>query len=196
MEGALCCLWWFLWCCSNAQSGTRPPRFFAATITQDFAVLYLALSECPLKLYRRLPTLQCRGFCHCGRHVHCFHNTNYLPQPSELGPLWCNFLANLLWLVFSTNIWNGVSDTFFRLHILLTVFSMRVRAGLVSVIFKKALVLSNDERTRASGDIVNLMSVDATRLQDLCTYGLTAISGPLQASYMLKRLFDHLIHSF
>ena len=67
---------------------------------------------------------------------------------------------------------------------------MRVRAGLISVIFKKALVLSNDERTRASGDIVNLMSVDATRLQDLCTYGLIAISGPLQVSYMFKILSD------
>lgn len=59
---------------------------------------------------------------------------------------------------------------------------MRVRAGLVNVIYSKALVLSNDERTRASGDIVNLMSVDATRLQDLCTYGLIAISGPLQVT--------------
>ncbi|KAG6837154.1 hypothetical protein H0H93_013744 [Arthromyces matolae] len=64
---------------------------------------------------------------------------------------------------------------------------MRVRAGLVTVIYAKALVLSNDERTRATGDIVNLMSVDATRLQDLCTYGLIALSGPLQASLNLLR---------
>jgi hypothetical protein len=62
---------------------------------------------------------------------------------------------------------------------------MRVRAGLVSVIYKKALVLSNDERGRATGDIVNLMSVDATRLQDLCAYGLIALSGPLQVSTIL-----------
>ncbi|KAH9924719.1 metal resistance protein YCF1 [Fomitopsis serialis] len=55
---------------------------------------------------------------------------------------------------------------------------MRVRAGLVGVIYQKALVLSNDGRGRASGDIVNLMSVDTTRLQDLCTYGLISISGP------------------
>jgi ATP-binding cassette subfamily C (CFTR/MRP) protein 1 len=65
-----------------------------------------------------------------------------------------------------------------------TSYSMRVRAGLVNVIYTKALVLSNDERSRASGDIVNLMSVDATRLQDLCTYGLIAISGPLQVSLL------------
>jgi ATP-binding cassette subfamily C (CFTR/MRP) protein 1 len=63
-------------------------------------------------------------------------------------------------------------------------YSMRVRAGLVNVIYAKALVLSNDERSRASGDIVNLMSVDATRLQDVCTYGLIAISGPLQVSLL------------
>lgn len=62
---------------------------------------------------------------------------------------------------------------------------MRVRAGLVSVIYKKALVLSNDERGRATGDIVNLMSVDATRLQDLCTYGLISLSGPLQVRDIL-----------
>jgi ATP-binding cassette subfamily C (CFTR/MRP) protein 1 len=56
---------------------------------------------------------------------------------------------------------------------------MRTRAGLVTLIYTKSLVLANDEH-RASGDIVNLMSVDATRLQEFCTYGLMAISGPLQ----------------
>ena len=59
---------------------------------------------------------------------------------------------------------------------------MRVRSGLVTIIYKKALILSNDERSRASGDIVNLMSVDATRLQDWCAYGLIALSGPFQVS--------------
>ena len=59
---------------------------------------------------------------------------------------------------------------------------MRVRAGLVSAIYQKALRLSNDESGRSSGDIINFMSVDATRLQDFCTYGLIAISGPFQVS--------------
>ncbi|KAJ7695169.1 metal resistance protein YCF1 [Mycena rosella] len=57
---------------------------------------------------------------------------------------------------------------------------MRIRAGLVTAIFKKALVLSNDERGRSSGDIVNLMAVDAIRLQDWTTFGIIALSGPLQ----------------
>ncbi|PCH44281.1 multidrug resistance-associated ABC transporter [Wolfiporia cocos MD-104 SS10] len=67
---------------------------------------------------------------------------------------------------------------------------MRVRAGLVTAIYQKALVLSNDGRGRASGDIVNLMSVDATRLQDLCTYGIIAISGPFQITLAFISLYS------
>ncbi|KAJ8592180.1 P-loop containing nucleoside triphosphate hydrolase protein [Rhizopogon salebrosus TDB-379] len=68
---------------------------------------------------------------------------------------------------------------------------MRVRAGLVTAIYKKSLILSSDERgSRASGDIVNLMSVDASRLQDLCTYGLIAISGPFQITLAFVSLYN------
>ncbi|TFY72025.1 hypothetical protein EVG20_g1007 [Dentipellis fragilis] len=67
---------------------------------------------------------------------------------------------------------------------------MRVRAGLVTAIYQKSLVLSSDERGRASGDILNLMSVDATRMQDLCTYGLMAISGPLQITLAFVSLYN------
>ncbi|KZV80265.1 multidrug resistance-associated ABC transporter [Exidia glandulosa HHB12029] len=68
---------------------------------------------------------------------------------------------------------------------------MRVRAGLVRAIYDKALVLSCTERTtRATGDIVNLMSVDATRLQDLCTYGLITVSGPLQITLAFVSLYN------
>jgi hypothetical protein len=71
---------------------------------------------------------------------------------------------------------------------------MRVRAGLVTAIYKKSLVLSSDERgSRASGDIVNLMSVDASRLQDLCTYGLIAISGPFQVGQIM--LYNNQAHN-
>ncbi|KAG8854878.1 hypothetical protein FRB96_007278 [Tulasnella sp. 330] len=56
---------------------------------------------------------------------------------------------------------------------------MRVRAGLVTTVYKKALVMSNDS-TGSRGETVNLMSLDATRMQDLCAYGLIFISGPFQ----------------
>ncbi|KAK0432840.1 P-loop containing nucleoside triphosphate hydrolase protein [Armillaria borealis] len=70
--------------------------------------------------------------------------------------------------------------------------ALRVRSGLVSVIYTKALVLSNDERGRASGDIVNLMSVDATRLQDFCQFGLISISGPFQITLAFISLYNML----
>ncbi|PWN48566.1 putative YCF1 [Violaceomyces palustris] len=68
---------------------------------------------------------------------------------------------------------------------------MRVRAGLVSAIFKKSLRLSNEDRgNRATGDIVNLMSVDATRLQDLCTYGHIAWSALFQMTLAFVSLYN------
>ncbi|GAA5856368.1 hypothetical protein JCM8547_008708 [Rhodosporidiobolus lusitaniae] len=67
---------------------------------------------------------------------------------------------------------------------------MRVRAGLVSIIYKKALLLSPAERGgRLTGDIVNLQSTDATRLQDVCTYGQIAWSGIFQISIAFVSLY-------
>jgi ATP-binding cassette subfamily C (CFTR/MRP) protein 1 len=71
---------------------------------------------------------------------------------------------------------------------------MRVRSGLVAVIYQKALVLSNDERGKGTGDIVNLMSVDASRLQDLCTYGLMAISAPFQVTNYVSLISREQLH--
>ena len=51
------------------------------------------------------------------------------------------------------------------------------------VIYKKSLVLSNDHGAnegKQRGDVVNLMSVDASRMQELCTYALIIASGPFQ----------------
>ena len=67
----------------------------------------------------------------------------------------------------------------------------RIRAGLVRAIYNKALVLSSAEKgSRASGDIVNLMSVDAMRIQDLCTYGLISFSGPFQIALAFISLYN------
>ncbi|QRV89229.1 ABC transporter transmembrane region [Ceratobasidium sp. AG-Ba] len=69
------------------------------------------------------------------------------------------------------------------------VTGMRVRAGLVTAICNKALVQASESQG-SRGDIVNLMSVDATRLQDLCTYGLIAFSGPLQITLAFVSLYN------
>jgi ATP-binding cassette subfamily C (CFTR/MRP) protein 1 len=46
-----------------------------------------------------------------------------------------------------------------------------MRTAIVVMVYKKALVLSSEERERRkTGEIVNLMTVDAQRIQDLTTY--------------------------
>ena len=58
-------------------------------------------------------------------------------------------------------------------------------------IYKKSLVLSNDERGgRLTGDIVNLQSTDSTRLQELCTYGQVAWSGLFQITLAFVSLYN------
>ncbi|KAG2214416.1 hypothetical protein INT47_000972 [Mucor saturninus] len=58
---------------------------------------------------------------------------------------------------------------------------MKMRAALVTAIYKKTLLLSNASRQQSTvGEIVNRMSVDAQRLMDLCTYFHIGWSGPFQ----------------
>lgn len=63
---------------------------------------------------------------------------------------------------------------------------MRVKGGLVTLIYRKSLVLNNGEKAgRTTGDIVNLQSVDAVKIADLAQYGHIAWSGPFQVRFVL-----------
>ncbi|CAE6486674.1 unnamed protein product [Rhizoctonia solani] len=73
-------------------------------------------------------------------------------------------------------------------HICL-VTGMRVRAGLVTAIYNKALLQAPDSQG-ARGDIVNLMSVDATRIQNLCMGALVSISAPFQIALAFVSLYE------
>ncbi|CAH7687177.1 hypothetical protein PPACK8108_LOCUS21917, partial [Phakopsora pachyrhizi] len=70
------------------------------------------------------------------------------------------------------------------------VTGIRVRSGLIGVIYEKSLVLSNEEKTgRATGDIVNLMSTDVSRIQDSCSNGLILFSGVFQIALAFISLY-------
>ncbi|ODV62384.1 ATP-binding cassette glutathione S-conjugate transporter YCF1 ASCRUDRAFT_74772, partial [Ascoidea rubescens DSM 1968] len=57
----------------------------------------------------------------------------------------------------------------------------KFKTSLTGVIYKKSLKLSNQARiSKSTGDIVNLMSVDSQRLQDINEYGQLIWSGPYQ----------------
>lgn len=67
---------------------------------------------------------------------------------------------------------------------------MKIKTSLTSVIYNKALVLSNETKQEAStGDIVNLMSVDVQRLQDLVQNLQIIWSGPFQIFLCLYSLY-------
>ncbi|KAI8807236.1 P-loop containing nucleoside triphosphate hydrolase protein [Cladochytrium replicatum] len=70
---------------------------------------------------------------------------------------------------------------------------MRVRAAIVTAVYKKSLTLSNTARGRSTvGEIVNLMSVDSAKLQDTTTYLHVIWSGPFQICMALYFLYQTL----
>ncbi|KAK0621526.1 P-loop containing nucleoside triphosphate hydrolase protein [Bombardia bombarda] len=70
------------------------------------------------------------------------------------------------------------------------VTGMRIKGGLTSSIYRKALKLSNEGRTsKTTGDIVNYMAVDAQRLQDLTQFAQQLWSAPLQICLCMYSLY-------
>ncbi|KAK4146291.1 uncharacterized protein C8A04DRAFT_9904 [Dichotomopilus funicola] len=71
------------------------------------------------------------------------------------------------------------------------VTGMRIKGGLTSSIYKKALKLSNEGRSsKTTGDIVNYMAVDAQRLQDLTQFAQQMWSAPFQIIICMASLYD------
>eukprot|EP00753_Platysulcus_tardus_P003847 PLAT12496.16.p1 GENE.PLAT12496.16~~PLAT12496.16.p1 ORF type:complete len:1587 (+),score=934.98 PLAT12496.16:2689-7449(+) len=70
---------------------------------------------------------------------------------------------------------------------------MRVRTAIVATIYAKALRLSRAAKEeQQTGQLVNLMSVDAARLQSLMTYLQSVWSSPLQIALALFFLFQEI----
>ncbi|KAK5781076.1 ATP-binding cassette glutathione S-conjugate transporter YCF1 PWA37_001997 [Arxiozyma heterogenica] len=66
---------------------------------------------------------------------------------------------------------------------------MKIRGALTCMLYEKALVLSNEaSATSTTGDVVNLMSVDIQKLQDLCQFFHLIWSGPFQIVICLVSL--------
>ncbi|KAF9779193.1 metal resistance protein YCF1 [Thelephora terrestris] len=89
------------------------------------------------------------------------------------------FLASVLQTIILHQYFQRVFET-----------GLRVRAGLVTVIYQKSLRISNDGQGRSTGEVVSLMSVDSTRLQEFCTYGLIIISGTFQIILAFVSLYN------
>uniref|UniRef100_A0A8D2LEX9 ATP binding cassette subfamily C member 3 n=1 Tax=Varanus komodoensis TaxID=61221 RepID=A0A8D2LEX9_VARKO len=73
------------------------------------------------------------------------------------------------------------------------VTGMRLRTGIVGMIYRKSLVITNTaKRSSTVGEIVNLMSVDAQRFMDLTTFLNMLWSAPLQICLALYFLWQAL----
>ncbi|XP_015151018.1 ATP-binding cassette sub-family C member 3 isoform X6 [Gallus gallus] len=73
------------------------------------------------------------------------------------------------------------------------VTGMRLRTGIIGVIYRKSLVITNSaKRSSTVGEIVNLMSVDAQRFMDLVTFLNMLWSAPLQTCLALYFLWQAL----
>jgi ATP-binding cassette subfamily C (CFTR/MRP) protein 1 len=71
------------------------------------------------------------------------------------------------------------------------VTGMRIKGGLTSSIYRKALKLSNEGRaSKTTGDIVNFMAVDAQRLQDLTQFAQQLWSAPFQIAICMLSLYQ------
>ena len=68
---------------------------------------------------------------------------------------------------------------------------MRVKSSLTSMMYAKAMRLSNEGRaSKSTGDIVNYMAVDTQRLQDLTQYGQMLWSAPFQIILCMASLYQ------
>lgn len=109
---------------------------------------------------------------------------NFVSNDEEL---WKGYLyAGLLFGVASTQTL-FLAQYFHRMFLV----GLRIRTALISAIFRKALVLSNQARKESTvGEIVNLMAVDAQRFMDLVTYLNMIWSAPLQISLAIYFLWQ------
>lgn len=87
-----------------------------------------------------------------------------------------------------------LQSTFFHqnFHIGMTL-GMRIRSALIAAVYKKSLTMNNEARkTSTVGEIVNLMSVDCQRMQDLSGYLWMIWSAPVQITLAMYLLWIQL----
>jgi len=103
-------------------------------------------------------------------------------------------LARGLWLTLAVTI-SQILMSFCLRHYFFKCYQtgLRIRTAIVLAVYRKALKLSASERqTRTLGEITNLISIDASRLQDLMNYMNSLWSSPLQIALSLFFLWGEL----
>ncbi|KAL2765252.1 ATP-binding cassette sub-family C member 3 isoform 2, partial [Daubentonia madagascariensis] len=111
----------------------------------------------------------------------------FISNPSA--PSWWGFLVAGLMFVCSVMQTLAVHQYYHCIFVL----GLRFRTGIVGVIYRKALVITNSvKRASTVGEIVNLMSVDAQRFMDLVPFLNLVWSTPLQIILAVYFLWQNL----
>jgi hypothetical protein len=103
------------------------------------------------------------------------------PQPFYIGL----FIAVLMFFT-------AISQTLFLHQYFHGCFmmGMQVRSALITAVYMKSLRLSNSARQESTvGEITNLMSVDTSKIADMCTYLHILWSGPFQIGVSIYFLY-------
>ncbi|XP_046556239.1 multidrug resistance-associated protein 1-like [Haliotis rubra] len=104
-------------------------------------------------------------------------------------PVWIGYLLSLG--MFVSVLLQAV--TFHVLNHYTIALGIRVRAALTSAIYRKALTMNNEAKKQAtSGEIVNLMSVDVTRVQKYCEQIYWVWAAPEEIAICLYLLYSTL----
>jgi ABC-type transport system involved in cytochrome bd biosynthesis fused ATPase/permease subunit len=99
------------------------------------------------------------------------------PGPSGPPPAWVGYAFVVLLFVTSLMQTALLHQYFFRVFRV----GQHLRSSIILAVYQKSLRLSLTARQGQSvGTITNLMSTDSKRLQDLTTYLMMVVSGPLQ----------------
>ncbi|XP_063222702.1 multidrug resistance-associated protein 1-like [Bacillus rossius redtenbacheri] len=113
--------------------------------------------------------------------------SNLIAFVSSDDPFWLGIVYAVLMLVFA------LLQPMFSSHgtVLVMKTAVRARTALISIIYRKALTMSNNAKKESTvGEIVNLMSVDATRVYESVIYLNWAWMCPLQIAVALYFLWQ------
>ncbi|XP_067949296.1 multidrug resistance-associated protein 1-like [Watersipora subatra] len=112
--------------------------------------------------------------------------TGELAADSPIAPVWQGYVFTLL--LFADQV--VMSFLYQQLWYLNLEVGFRVRASVISMIYKKALRMSAEAKQKSTiGEIVNLMAVDGQRMQDVFMYFWMLFSAPTQIAIALWLLY-------
>ncbi|XP_064080545.1 multidrug resistance-associated protein 1-like [Macrobrachium nipponense] len=115
----------------------------------------------------------------------CF--IKFTESSAEDTPMWHGYLYAALMFICAQIQSLCLGQYFMRMFLV----GLRMRTAIISAVYTKAMRISNSAKKKSTtGEIVNLMSVDAQRFMDITTYINMLWSAPLQIGLALYFLWE------